>query len=203
MDTVTLVGIELGKYTFHLHGQDRKGLPVFRRKLSRKQLVESFATFHPCTVAMEACAGAHYLARKLIAMGHEAKLISPQHVRPFVKCNKNDFIDAEAICEAASRPAMRFVPPKTEAQQTFSMLHRMRESLVHDRTKTANQMHGFLLEFGISLPTGFAVIKRLPGRARIAAATGGGARTPARALQVPRCTNCRGGEGTGPPGSRG
>lgn len=83
-------------------------------------------------------------------------------MRPFVKGNKNDFIDAEAICEAASRPTMRFVPPKTEAQQTLSMLHRVRESLVHDRTKTANQMHGFLLEFGIGLPTGFAVIKRLP-----------------------------------------
>jgi transposase len=95
-------------------------------------------------------------------MGHEVKLISPQYVRPFVKGNKNDFIDAEAICEAASRPTMRFVPPKTQAQQTLSMLHRVRESLVHDRTKTANQMHGFLLEFGVSLPVGFAVIKRLP-----------------------------------------
>ncbi|HQQ72038.1 MAG TPA: IS110 family transposase [Alicycliphilus sp.] len=162
MDSVTLVGIDLGKHSFHLHGQDRKGLPVFRRKLNRKQLIEFFATFHPCTAAMEACAGAHYLARRLLAMGHDVKLISPQYVRPFVKGNKNDFIDAEAICEAASRPTMRFVPPKTEAQQTLSMLHRVRESLVHDRTKTANQMHGFLLEFGISLPTGFAVIKRLP-----------------------------------------
>lgn len=162
MDSVTLVGIDLGKHSFHLHGQDRKGQAVFRRKLNRKQLVEFFAKFHPCTAVMEACAGAHYLARKLVAMGHEVKLISPQYVRPFVKGNKNDFIDAEAICEAASRPTMRFVPPKTEAQQTLSMLHRVRESLVHDRTKTANQMHGFLLEFGIGLPTGFAVIKRLP-----------------------------------------
>ncbi|MBV8379262.1 MAG: IS110 family transposase [Paucibacter sp.] len=162
MDTVTLVGIDLGKHSFHLHGQDRKGLAVFRRKLNRKQLIEFFAKFHPCTAAMEACAGAHYLARKLVAMGHEVRLISPQYVRPFVKGNKSDFIDAEAICEAASRPTMRFVPPKTEAQQTLSMLHRTRESLVHDRTKTANQMHGFLLEFGISLPIGFAVIKRLP-----------------------------------------
>jgi transposase len=162
MDTVTLVGIDLGKHSFHLHGQDKKGLAVFRKKLNRKQLIEFFARFHPCMAAMEACAGAHYLARRLIAMGHEVKLISPQYVRPFVKGNKNDFIDAEAICEAASRPTMRFVPPKTEAQQTLSMLHRTRESLVHDRTKTANQMHGFLLEFGVSLPTGFAVIKRLP-----------------------------------------
>lgn len=162
MDSVTMVGIDLGKHSFHLHGQDRKGLAVFRKKLTRKQLVEFFAKFRPYTVVMEACAGAHHLARKLIAMGHEAKLISPQYVRPFVKGNKNDFIDAEAICEAASRPTMRFLAPKTEAQQTLSMLHRVRESLVHDRTKTANQMHGFLLEFGFSLPTGFAVIKRLP-----------------------------------------
>jgi len=162
MDTVTLVGIDLGKHSFHLHGQDKRGLAVFRKKLNRKQLIDFFAKFHACTAVMEACAGAHHLARKLIAMGHEVKLISPQYVRPFVKGNKNDFIDAEAICEAASRPTMRFVPPKTEAQQTLAMLHRTRESLVQDRTKTANQMHGFLLEFGISLPTGFAVIKRLP-----------------------------------------
>ena len=162
MDSVTMVGIDLGKHSFHLHGQDRKGLAVFRKKLTRKQPIEFFAKFHSCTTVMEACAGAHYLARKLLAMGHEVKLISPQYVRPFVKGNKNDFIDAEAICEAASRPTMRFVQPRTEAQQTLSMLHRLRESLVHDRTKATNQMHGFLLEFGVSLPTGLAVARRLP-----------------------------------------
>lgn len=89
-------------------------------------------------------------------MGHQAKLISPQFVKPFVKGNKNDFIDAQAICEAASRPTMRFVSPKTEAQQTLSVLHRLRESLSRDRTKAVNQMHGFLLEFGISLPQGLS-----------------------------------------------
>lgn len=102
------------------------------------------------------------MARQLIAIGHEAKLISPQFVRPFVKANKNDFVDAEAICEAASRPAMRFVTPKTEAQQTLSVLHRIRDSLVRDRTKTANQVHAFLLEFGISLPKGLPLLRRLP-----------------------------------------
>jgi transposase len=111
---------------------------------------------------MEACAGAHYMARKLATSGHEVKLISPQFVRPFVKSNKNDFVDAEAICEAATRPAMRFVTPKTESQQTLSALHRARESLVHDRVKIINQIYGFLLEFGISLPVGLAVIRRLP-----------------------------------------
>jgi len=162
LQEVTLVGIDLGKHSFHLHGQDRKGKGVFRKKLSRKQLVEFFATFHACTIVMEACAGSHHMARKLAALGHQVKLISPQFVRPFVKSNKNDFVDAEAICEAASRPSMRFVTPKTESQQTLAALHRLRESLVRDRTKTVNQIHGFLLEFGISLPVGNAAIKRLP-----------------------------------------
>jgi transposase len=94
----------------------------------------------------------------LAGFGHQVRLISPQFVRPFVKSNKNDFVDAEAICEAASRPSMRFVTPKTESQQTLSALHRVRESLIRDRTKTVNQLHGFLLEFGISLPIGMAVI---------------------------------------------
>lgn len=111
---------------------------------------------------MEACAGAHHMARKLASFGHQVKLISPQFVRPFVKSNKNDFVDAEAICEAASRPAMRFVTPKTESQQTLSALHRVRDSLVRDRVKAVNQIHGFLLEFGISLPVGNAIITRLP-----------------------------------------
>jgi transposase len=135
---------------------------VFRKKVSRKQLVEFFAALHGCTAVMEACAGAHYLARKLTSFDHQVKLISPQFVKPFVKSNKNDFVDAEAICEAASRPAMRFVTPKTESQQTLSILHRVRESLVRDRTKAINQIHGFLLEFGISLPIGMAAITRLP-----------------------------------------
>jgi transposase len=153
---LTLIGIDLGKHSFHLHGQDRRGRMVFRKKVTRKQLIEFFASFHACTVVMEACAGAHYMARKLATSGHEVKLISPQFVRPFVKSNKNDFVDAEAICEAATRPAMRFVTPKTESQQTLSALHRVRESLVHDRVKIINQIHGFLLEFGISLPVGLA-----------------------------------------------
>ena len=162
LQNVTLVGIDLGKHSFHLHGQDQYGKAVFRKKVSRKQLIEFFATFHACTLVMEACAGAHYMARQLTGFGHQVKLISPQFVRPFVKSNKNDFVDTEAICEAASRPSMRFVTPKTESQQTWSALHRVRESLVRDRTKAINQIHGFLLEFGISLPVGHAVITRLP-----------------------------------------
>ncbi len=130
--------------------------------MSRKQLIEFFATFHACTVVMEACAGSHQMARKLAEFGHAARLISPQFVRPFVKSNKNDFVDAEAICETASRPAMRFVTPKTESQQTLSVLHRVRESMVRERTRTVNQMHSFLLEFGISLPVGNTAVTRLP-----------------------------------------
>ena len=162
MQDVTLIGIDLGKHSFHVHGQDRQGKALLRKKFSRKQLIEFLANFHPCTVVMEACAGAHHMARQLAGLGHEPKLISPQFVRPFVKSNKNDFIDAEAICEAACRPAMRFVTPKTESQQCLSALHRVRESLVRERVKTSNQIHGFLLEFGISLPVGHAVIRRLP-----------------------------------------
>lgn len=126
-----LIGIDLGKHNFHLHGQDKSGHEVFRKKLSRTQMMQLFGNVPSCIVVMEACAGAHFVARQLAAMGHTAKLIFPQ----FVKGNKNDFVDAEAICEAASRPSMRFVTPKTESQQTLSVLHRMRESLVHDRTK--------------------------------------------------------------------
>ncbi len=110
---------------------------------------------------MEACGGSHFMARKLEELGHSPKLISPQFVRPFVKSNKNDFVDAEAICEAASRPSMRFVQPRTESQQAMRALHRVRESLVQDKVKTTNQMHAFLLEFGISVPRGAAVISRL------------------------------------------
>jgi transposase len=162
MQDVTLIGIDLGKHNFHVHGQDRHGKALLRKKFNRKQLIEFLAKFHVCTIVMEACAGAHYMARQLAGYGHEVKLISPQFVRPFVKSNKNDFVDAEAICEAASRPSMRFVTPKNEAQQTLSALHRVRESLVHDRTKASNQIHAFLLEFGISLPIGHAAIRRLP-----------------------------------------
>lgn len=162
MSTVARVGIDLGKHSFHLHGQDKAGREVFRKKATRLQMMRLLGNLPACTVALEACTGAHFIARQLITTGHEVKLIAPQFVRPFVKSNKNDFIDAEAICEAASRPTMRFVTPKTEVQQTLSVLHRIRESLVRDRTKTVNQVHGFLLEFGVSLPKGLSLVRRLP-----------------------------------------
>jgi len=161
MQNVTLIGIDLGKHSFHVHCQDKSGRALLCKKFSRAKLMEFLAGSPSTTVVMEACAGAHFMARRIAAFGHDAKLISPQFVRPFVKSNKNDFVDAEAICEAASRPSMRFVQPRTEAQQAMRALHRVRESLVRDKVKTTNQMHAFLLEFGISMPIGTAVIKRL------------------------------------------
>ncbi|NHB98746.1 IS110 family transposase, partial [Photorhabdus stackebrandtii] len=140
MNNMTLIGIDLGKHTFHLHCQDKSGNALLRKKFTRTKLMELLAGCPSATVVMEACAGAHFIARRINDLGHEAKLISPQFVRPFVKSNKNDFIDAEAICEAASRPSMRFVRLRTEAQQAMRVLHRVRESLVRDKVKTTNQM---------------------------------------------------------------
>ncbi|WP_434526429.1 IS110 family transposase [Photorhabdus asymbiotica] len=161
MQNVTLIGIDLGKHSFHIHCQDKSGKAILCKKLTRTKLMQFLAECPSSTVVMEACAGAHFMARRIGDFGHDAKLISPQFVRPFVKSNKNDFVDAEAICEAASRPSMRFVQPRTETQQAMRALHRVRESLIRDKVKTTNQMHAFLLEFGISLPKGDAVIKRL------------------------------------------
>ncbi|EEI9213331.1 IS110 family transposase [Salmonella enterica] len=161
MNNVSLIGIDLGKHSFHVHCQDKAGNKLLRKKFTKAKLFEYLSNCPASTVVMEACAGAHFMARRISDMGHEAKLISPQFVRPFVKTNKNDFVDAEAICEAASRPSMRFVQPRTEAQQAMRAQHRVRESLIRDKVKTTNQMHAFLLEFGISMPTGIAVIKRL------------------------------------------
>ncbi|ASY81490.1 IS110 family transposase [Pectobacterium polaris] len=161
MQNVTLIGIDLGKHSFHVHAQDKSGHALLRKKFSRTQLTAFLSTCSAATVVMESCAGAHFMARHISQLGHQVKLISPQFVRPFVKSNKNDFIDAEAICEAASRPSMRFVTPRTEDQQAMYALHRVRDTLVRERVKATNQMHAFLLEFGISMPRGIAVIRRL------------------------------------------
>jgi transposase len=154
MNPIALVGIDLGKSTFHVHAQDRHGKMVLRRKFGRVQLLQWLVALPSCTVAMEACGGAHYLARQLSSHGHTPRLIAAQFVRPFVKSNKNDFIDAEAICEAASRDSMRFVSPHSETQQVLNALHRVRETLVADRVRAVNQIHAFLLEYGVILPRG-------------------------------------------------
>jgi transposase len=162
MANATLLGIDLGKHCFFLHAQDARGAQVWRKKMTRKQLYACLANCPVAVIAMESCAGAHWLARKCQSYGHQVRLIAPQFIKPFVKGNKTDFADAEAICEAASRPAMRFVAVKTAEQQTLLAFHRVREALVGERTATSNQIHAFLLEFGISLPVGTLAITRLP-----------------------------------------
>ena len=160
MENIALIGIDLGKNSFHLHCQDRHGKAIYRKKFTRPKLFEFLATCPATVIVMEACGGAHFMVRKLTELGHAPKLISPQFVRPFVKTNKNDFVDAEAICEAASRPSMRFVKTRTESQQAMHALHRVRESLVRDRVKATNQIQAFLLEFGINAPKDTTLIKR-------------------------------------------
>jgi transposase len=155
---ITAVGIDLAKSVFQVHGVDQYGKAVLKKQLRRAQLVEYFAKLQPCLIGMEACAGAHYWARRLQALGHEVKLMAPQFVKPYVKTNKNDAADAEAICEAVARPNMRFVPIKTVEQQSVLALHRVRESLVKARTSQANQIRGLLAEFGLILPEGIEQI---------------------------------------------
>ena len=134
MNKVTMIGIDLAKNVFWLHGADERGRKVFSKKMSRAQLPEFIVAVQPCTIVMEACSSAHFWGRKFIKMGHEVKLISPQFVTPFVKSNKNDARDSEAIVEAASRPSMRFVAVKTTGQQEILSLHRVREQVVGNKT---------------------------------------------------------------------
>lgn len=160
---VTLLGIDSAKNVFQLHGVDDKGNPVLRRKLTRAKFVEFIMNLPPCIIAMEAGSGANYWSRKFKTMGHEVRLISPQFVKPFVKTNKNDRNDAEAICEAASRPSMRYVSPKSIEQQDLQGIHRIRSRLVAQRTALVNQIRGLLAEYGIVIRQGIShVRKRLP-----------------------------------------
>lgn len=160
---VTTVGIDLAKKSFQVFGADARGRQVFSKRLSRTRLAAFIAQLPVCTVAMEACGSAHYWARRFRDYGHEVRLIAPQFVKPFVKSNKNDALDAEAICEAAQRPNMRFVAVKTVEQQDIQALHRMRSLVVAQRTAQVNQICGLLLEFGIEVAKGrTALMRRLP-----------------------------------------
>lgn len=151
---VTTIGIDLAKYIFHIHAVDKNGKEVFKKRLSRNKVLEFMANQPKCLVGMEACGGANYWARELRKLGHEVKLMSPQFVKPYVKTNKNDYRDAEAICEAVTRPSMRFVPIKTVEQQDVLSIHRVRERLVKNRTALANEIRGLLHELGIIIPQG-------------------------------------------------
>ncbi|MEM5386764.1 IS110 family transposase [Paraburkholderia phymatum] len=148
----TTFGLDLAKRVFQVHWVDTETGEIGRRQLKRAQLRGFFANRPPAIIAMEACGSAHYWARQLISLGHEVRLIAPQFVRPFVKRNKTDAADAQAIWEAAQRPEMRFVAVKSEAQQSVLTLHRVREQLVKVRTMQINQMHGLLYEFGAAVP---------------------------------------------------
>lgn len=161
---IKVVGIDLAKKSFQLHGVDKAGRKVMSEKLSRSKVKTFMLNLSPCLVAMEACGGSHYWARLFRSQGHEVKLIAPQFVKPYVKSNKNDAADAEAICEAAQRPSMRFVAIKEIGQQDIQAIHRMRSLAVARRTAQVNQIRGLLLEYGIEIPIGRVnVNKRLPG----------------------------------------
>ena len=151
---ITTLGIDIAKNVFQLHGVDSRGKSVLKKRLSRDKLVSFVANLPPCEIVMEACGGSNYWHRKFTLHGHTVKLISPQYVKPFVKLNKNDAKDAEAICEAASRPSMNFVPPKSIEQQDIQCLHRMRERLIGNRTALVNQARGLLGEYGIIVAKG-------------------------------------------------
>src|SRR3954464_648231 len=149
MQQVTTVGLDLAKNLFQVHGADAQGRPVLKKRLARGKVREFFANLPPCLVGLEACAAAHYWARELAKLGHTVRLMPPQYVRPYVKTNKHDAADAEAIREAVTRPGMRFVPVKEEGRQALLMLHRVREQLLKQRTATINALRAHLAEFGI------------------------------------------------------
>jgi transposase len=154
MGEITTIGLDLAKHVFQVHGVDAEGATVLRKQLRRGQLVAFFARLPGCLVGLEACPTAHYWARELQALGHEVRLMPAQYVKAYVKRNKNDAADAEAICEAVRRPTMRFVPAKTSDQQAALLLHRVRERLVRQRTALVNALRGHLAEFGVIAPVG-------------------------------------------------
>ena len=149
MNQVSTIGLDLAKPIFQLHGADSAGAVVFRKKLRRSQVLSFLATLPPCTVALEACGSAHYWGREITKLGHTVRLIPPAYVKPFVKRHKNDAADAEAICEAAQRPTMRFVALKSEATQAAAVVFRTRDLLVRQRTQAINALRGHLAEFGV------------------------------------------------------
>jgi transposase len=160
---MTTVGIDLAKNVFQIHAVDQHGKVALKRQLKRGQMVEFFTNLPTCLIGMEACGSAHYWARKLQVMGHTVKLMAPQFVKPYVKTNKHDAADAEAICEAVRRPNMRFVPIKNVEQQGVLALHRVRQGWIKARTAQANQIRGLLSEFGLIVPQGIGhITSRVP-----------------------------------------
>jgi transposase len=161
MEQIIRIGMDTSKNVFQLHGVDAAEKPILRKKLARREMIKFFEKLAPTTVAIEACGASHHWARLLASLGHDVKLIAPQLAKPYVKRGKNDAADAEALCEAASRPTMRFVPVKTADQQAALMLVGMRTRLIQKRTQLANAIRGFAAEFGVSAATGMCRIEPL------------------------------------------
>lgn len=159
---VSVIGIDLAKDVFQIHGADSLGNKLFSKRVSRHKLAETMAKFPPCLVGIEACGGSHYWARVFSEQGHTVKIMSPQFVKPYVKSNKNDARDADGISEAVTRPTMRFVPIKNQHQQDILMLHRVREQIQKNRTALGNQIRGMLMEYGVVIPKGVKYLNKLP-----------------------------------------
>ena len=157
---ITRIGIDLAKHVFQLHGVDRTGKVLVRKQLRRAQMLAYFSKLSSCLIGMEACGSAHYWARELGKLGHDVRMMAPQFVKPYVKSGKNDANDAEAICEAVSRPSMRFVPVKTVEQQVMQAEHRIRARLIRARTALSNEIRGLLAELGIVVPTSMGRLRR-------------------------------------------
>src|SRR5256886_17067205 len=161
MSEITTIGLDLAKHVFQAHGIDAEGTTVLRKRLRRGQVLAFFSRIPRCVVGLEACATAHYWARELGALGHEVRLMPAQYVKAYIKRNKHDAADAEAICEAVQRPTMRFVPVKTTEQQATALLHRGREQLVRQRTMRVNALRAHLAEFGIVAAQGLRNVGEL------------------------------------------
>jgi transposase len=156
---IAVIGIDIGKTTFQLIGQDERGAIVMRAKVSRRQLAVKLSNLQPCIIGMEPCSGAHYIARRLLELGHDVRLVPGQYVKPFLKAHKNDYRDAEAVAEAVQRPTMDFVAVKTPEQSDLLSLHRIRSRLVRHRTALINQIRGILMERGITVRQGPAPMR--------------------------------------------
>jgi transposase len=178
---VTTIGFDLAKHIFQVHGINNTGAVVLRKRLRRAEVMAFFAALRPCLIGMEACATSHHWARELVKLGHTVRLMPPAYVKPYVRRGKNDATDAQAICEAVTRPSMRFVPVKSAEQQSVLMLHRVRSLLIRQRTMLINALRGHLAEFGIVVAQGVrpmaALVEKvfghqreaeIPGLARVA-----------------------------------
>jgi transposase len=159
-ETITTIGIDVGKNTFHLVGLDKRGAIALQQKVSRSQLELRLSNFPRCLIGMEACSGTHHIGRQLTALGHDVRLIPAQYVKPFLKGHKNDYRDPEAIAEAVQRPTMSFVVIKTPEQMDLLALHRVRSRLVGQRTGTINQIRGFLIERSIIVRQGVVPLRK-------------------------------------------